>query len=81
MKKLNVFLVVAFSIIVLYCFPSFAEKIYPPGEIYAIEAITTDSYPDMRKRAEMQRDHGSKTTLVGDGNIQMEVIQRINGNI
>lgn len=52
MKKLNVFLVVAFSIIVLYGFPSFAEKIYPPGEIYAIEAITTDSYPDMRKRAE-----------------------------
>lgn len=33
-------------------YSSFAEKIYPPGEIYAIEAITTDSYPDMRKRAE-----------------------------
>ena len=75
------FPIITLFILLINSFIVCSEEVYPPGEIYAVEKIITDSYPDTRQRAQNARDLGNKIVLVGGGNILMEVMLSISGNI
>lgn len=81
MKKLSVFSINSIMYIPYKQFYHFAERPYPPGESYSVEKITTDSYPNMRLRSQTQRVLGNKIIPAGGGNILMEVMLSISGNI
>lgn len=44
-------MMLVFCIVIISSFASFAEEAYPPGENYAVEAIVTNSYPNLRQKA------------------------------
>lgn len=52
MKKVSFFPIITLFILLINSFIVCAEEVYPPGEIYAVEKIITDSYPDTRQRAQ-----------------------------
>lgn len=45
MKKVSFFPIITLFILLINSFIVCAEEVYPPGEIYAVEKIITDSYP------------------------------------
>lgn len=52
MKKVSFFPIITLFMLLINSFIVCAEEVYPPGEIYAVEKIITDSYPDTRQRAQ-----------------------------
>lgn len=44
MKKVSFFPIITLFILLINSFIVCAEEVYPPGEIYAVEKIITDSY-------------------------------------